>query len=70
MFILALFPGDEVEDNDGNEYMVIAATPLEAVLELLPPRSDSYRYFVFTRSDIDGEWFDREEPAVQLSNFL
>lgn len=70
MLTAALVPGDEVKDNDGEEYEVIAASPYEVVLELLTPNTtpNSYNFFIFER--VNGGWADRETPEVHLVDLV
>jgi hypothetical protein len=72
MLTAALVPGDEVIDNDGEEYEVIAAGPHEVVVELLTPNiiANSYNFFIFARTSDGGGWVDRETAEVHLVDFV
>ena len=72
MLTAALVPGDEVIDNDGEEYEVIAAAPHEVVVELLTPNTiaNSYNFFIFSRHSAGGGWVDRETAEVHLVDFV
>ena len=72
MLTAALVPGDEVRDNDGEEYEVIAATAHEVVVELIEPNAiaDSYNFFIFSRTSDGGDWVDRETAEVHLVDFV
>ena len=71
MLTAALVPGDEVKDNDGEEYEVIAATATEAAVELLTANiiPNSFNFFIFSRHSVGGGWVDRETAEVHLVDF-
>ena len=72
MLTAALVPGDEVKDNDGEEYEVIAASPHEVVVKLLMANiiPNSYNFFIFSRHSVGGGWVDRETAEVHLVDFV
>ena len=72
MLTAALVPGDEVIDNDGEEYEVIAASSCEVVVELLTANiiPNSYNFFIFARTSDGGGWVDRETAEVHLVDFI
>ena len=71
MITNALLVGDEVIDNEENEYMVVVSTPHEVVLHLRPPYENGvWVLYIFQREASTGYWFDREQPDLVLVDQL
>jgi hypothetical protein len=69
----ALLPLDEVKDNLGFEFTVLAAAPNEAVLELSPEAHAEdplmMQFSVVERNE-QGVWIFRDDPSVYLVDQL
>jgi hypothetical protein len=69
----ALLPLDEVRDNLGFEFTVLAAAPDEAVLEISPEShakdSELMQFYVVERNE-QGVWSFRDDSSLYLVDQL
>ena len=62
----ALITGDRVHDNEGLEFTVLFATPIEAVLEISPLADpELFKYYTIDRNE-QGVWCFRDDPSIYL----
>lgn len=64
----ALIKGDIVQDSEGLEFTVLAATALEAVLELSPLADpELFKFYTVDRNE-QGVWCFRDDPSIYLTD--
>jgi hypothetical protein len=69
----ALLPLDEVRDNLGFEFTVLAAAPNEAVLEVSPEAHardpEMVQFYVVERNE-QGVWSFRDDSSIYLTEVI